>query len=68
MFFKKANLCEDARRSAVPSDIFLLWAAGYRSPGISYKVWSRVSNTRAACGPRERFVRPTMLFGNFQII
>jgi len=23
---------------------------------------------RPACGPRERFVRPAMLFGNFQII
>jgi len=27
-----------------------------------------VSNTRAACGPRGRFVRPAMRFGNFQII
>ena len=27
-----------------------------------------VSNTRAACGPRGRSVRPAMLFGNFQIM
>ena len=26
-----------------------------------------VSNTRAACGPRVRFVGPEMLFGNFQM-
>jgi len=26
-----------------------------------------VSNTRAACGLRRRFLRPAMLFGNFQI-
>jgi len=27
-----------------------------------------VSRTRAACGPRGRFVRPAMLYRNFQII
>jgi len=32
---------------------------------IISKSW--VSKTRVAFGPRERFVRPTMLFGNFQI-
>ena len=26
-----------------------------------------VSNTRAACGPLESFVRPTTLFGKFQL-
>ena len=29
---------------------------------------ARVSNTRPACDPRGSFVRPAMLFGNFQII
>jgi len=34
-----------------------------------FDAWSfkaGVSNTRAACDPQERFVRPAMLFGNFQ--
>jgi len=29
---------------------------------------SGVSNTLAACRPREHFVHPAMLFGNFEII
>jgi len=29
---------------------------------------SGVSNTLAACRPREHFVEPAMLFGNFEII
>jgi len=29
---------------------------------------SGVSNTWAACCPREHFVEPAMLFGNFEIL
>jgi len=33
-----------------------------------YRPGSGLSNTRAACGSRGRFVWPAMLFGNFLII